>query len=155
VVWADRISPAHAVITSVPLPSSAHRHGDVVLHDGEPVGSRAAAGGGEVPVFDELERLASGPYATTVVTVTAPAETDAAALLTALAVAGAAADDWTSSVRMLCAACADGTVHEHPDGRDGWHEDRTVGMAGIPERTTTVLDRWAAGGAGRAWRRAD
>jgi hypothetical protein len=173
VVWADRISPAHAVIRSVPLPDSGHRYGDAVLHDGEPVGTRTEPGGRELPVFDELARLQSGPFGTTTVTVTAPAEADVAALLSALGNADLPADDWTGSLRVLCPACADGS----PGGTDGhaphrhtgphqtdhrrahdretgdWQPDRTIGIAGIPERAITVLDRWAARAPGRLWHR--
>jgi hypothetical protein len=32
----QRIDPARAIIDSVPFPDSGHRHGDLLLHDGEP-----------------------------------------------------------------------------------------------------------------------
>ncbi|HVS25044.1 MAG TPA: tetratricopeptide repeat protein, partial [Gammaproteobacteria bacterium] len=40
VVWGTRIDPARARIRSVPFAESGYRHGDVVLNDGAPVGSR-------------------------------------------------------------------------------------------------------------------
>lgn len=54
VVWCWRRSPAHAVIASVPLPESGHRFRDVLLHDGEPKGTRPSAEGasGEPPEPD-------------------------------------------------------------------------------------------------------
>ena len=154
VVWAQRISPAHAVITSIPLPGSGHRYGDVVLHDGEPAGSRELDGR-TVPVFEELERLTLALHPTTAVTVTTPAATDAAALLTLLTDSGLAATDWTTSVRRLCRACSEGAPdgpHDHPAGE--WVTERSIGIAGQPERAVTLLERWAADGAGRAWERA-
>jgi hypothetical protein len=154
VVWTQRISPAHAVVASVPLPGSGHRYGDVVLHDGEPVGSRELDGR-SVPVFEELERLAVAPHPTTAVTVTTPAEADAVALLTLLADGGLSAADWTASVRRLCRTCSEGI----PDGTHGhepgaWVTERSVGIAGQPERAVTLLERWAADGVGRSWERA-
>jgi hypothetical protein len=151
VVWADRLSPAHALLTSVPLPESGHRYGDVVLHDGEPAGSRELADGTEVSVFDELARLERAEHPTTAVTVTAPAAEDAEALLEAVAATGLQAEDWTGSVRELCAACGDGEVHDHAPAA-GWQPQRSVGIAGEPERIPGVLDGWAAAGSGRAWR---
>jgi hypothetical protein len=157
VVWADRMSPAHAVLTSVPLPDSGHRYGDIVLHDGEPAGSRDLADGTAVPVFDELERLEAAPRATTAVTVTAPAAADAEALLDAVAAAGLWAEDWTGSLRALCPACGDGDGDDHdhdhaPSPR--WQPERSVGIAGepSPDGVAEILDRWAAAVPGRAWR---
>src|SRR5688572_650560 len=40
VVWCTRIDPCRARIESVPLRASGRRHGDLVLHDGEPRGKR-------------------------------------------------------------------------------------------------------------------
>ena len=151
VLWAERLSPAHAVLTSVPLPESGHRYGDVVLHDGEPAGSRELADGTAVPVFDELERLEPAPHPTTAVAVTAPAAADAAALLDAAAAAGLKAEDWTGSVRAICPGCSDGEVHDHTPAPD-WRPERSVGVAGDPDHVAGILDGWAAAGPGRAWR---
>jgi hypothetical protein len=63
VVWCWRRSPAHAVISNVPFPASGHRFRDVVLHDGEPKGTRQY-GEQEVAVFDELARLKSSDLPT-------------------------------------------------------------------------------------------
>jgi hypothetical protein len=149
VVWADRLSPAHAVVTSVPLPESGHRYGDVVLHDGEPTGSRQLADGAGVPVFDELERLEPAAQPATVVTVSAPTAADATALLDAVAAAGLRAEDWTDSLRPLCAACSNGDVHDHAPAQ--WQPARTVAIAGDAGPVAEILDRWVAGGPHRAW----
>src|SRR5262245_790725 len=42
VVWARRLDPARAEITSIPFPESKHRWRDIVLNDGAPVGYRKA-----------------------------------------------------------------------------------------------------------------
>jgi hypothetical protein len=149
VVWANRLGPAHAVITTVPLPESGHRYGDVLLHDGEPVGTRTLPDGSSVPVFDELERLVPGPHPTTAVTVTAPTAADLASLVDSLADAGLAAEDWTTSVRELCADHADGAP-EAPTEPSG---ERSVGIAGEWAGAAEVLGRWAGSGGGRSWRR--
>jgi hypothetical protein len=150
VVWGDRLSPAHAAVAVVPLPGSGHRYGDVVLHDGEPAGSRQVDGH-SVPVFDELERLASGPYPTVTVTVSAPTATDATALLESLAAAALPAEDWTASVRRVCRACDEGS-HDHP-AETGWQPERSFGIAGDRVQAATVLDGWAGNGIGRSWER--
>jgi hypothetical protein len=102
-------------------------------------------------VFDELDRLEPAAYGTTAVTVTAPSAADAAALLEAVGAAGLHAEDWTGSIRPLCAACGDGEVHHHTPVA-GWQPQRSVGIAGEPERVAGVLDGWAAAGPGRSWR---
>ncbi|MGI8605493.1 MAG: tetratricopeptide repeat protein [Verrucomicrobiales bacterium] len=63
VIWAFRIDPARAIVRSVPLPESDHRHGDLLLHDGSPNGYRLLEGR-EVPVFDELEILRPSDFGT-------------------------------------------------------------------------------------------
>ncbi|MDQ1676261.1 MAG: hypothetical protein QOC93_1405 [Actinomycetota bacterium] len=151
VVWADRLSPAHAVLTSVPLPESGHRYGDVVLHDGEPAGSRELADGTGVPVFDELARLVPATHPTTALTVSAPAAADVDALLEVVTDAGLRAEDWTGSVRALCPACSSGEVHDHTGGTD-WQPERAVGIAGDPARVDGILTGWATAGPGRSWR---
>jgi hypothetical protein len=150
VVWADRLSPAHAVVTVVPLSGSGHRYGDVVLVDGEPTGTRELPDGRIVPVFDELERLVPSDRPTTAAAVTAPAEADADALSSAVTDAGLHSDDWTTSVRAVCDNCDD--THDHTPPDVGWRRERVVGIAGDRKRAATVLDRWAAEGPGRAWR---
>jgi hypothetical protein len=165
IVWADRLGPAHAVVTTVPTPGSGHRYGDVVLHDGEQSGAPDAVG---VPMFDELARLEPGPHPTTAVTVTSPGEAGLAALLGALAEAGLPAEDWTTSVREVCGDCADvrpeflnersvGNSGGPPSARPVEHpgeflNERSVGIAGPPGRAAEALDRWAAAGGGRSWR---
>jgi len=76
VVWGVRLDPARIRIQNVPLPSSGHRFGDVVLHDGDPSGTRVLDGQ-EVPVFDEILLRERSPVPTCGVAVTAPADVEA------------------------------------------------------------------------------
>ena len=55
-VYARRIDPCRSRIINVPLPESGYRMGDIVLHDGASTGRRADGQGGEVLVFNALER---------------------------------------------------------------------------------------------------
>lgn len=149
VVWGRRLDPARVQIGSVPLPCSGHRHGDVVLHDGTPEGTRRL-GSEELAVFDEIELWERSPRPTLGVVVTAPSAHAVAQLVDDLDAAGLAGEDWTSSVRSLCRACSEGTPghHAHPGGAAG--DNRwTVGISGLPDDADLVLTGWLGGGPGR------
>ena len=81
VVWCRRIDPARAVVLSIPTAGSGRGCGDLLLHDGEPTGSRLLQGR-KVPVFDELELLLPGTRHTFAVEVLAPRPADVAELET-------------------------------------------------------------------------
>ena len=150
VVWGLRLDPARVQLLDVPLPGSGHRHGDVVLHDGEPHGSRVLDGV-EHPVFEEIELWQRSPRPTLSVVVRAPAAEDVDALLTDLDGAGLAGEEWTTNVRMLCAACSESSpvaAHDHTPGSSGG--DRTIGISGDPADVGQVLARWRAGRPGRS-----
>lgn len=150
VVWCQRICPARAVIRSVPLPESGHRFGDVVLHDGEPVGERRL-GNAMRAVFNELARLAPSPVATLEVEVVAPHPDEAEALLEAFVERDFGAEDWTTSVRMLCAACSEGSPdasHTH-DGVNEPTARRRLGIAAPFELADELIDTWVLGSAER------
>ncbi len=120
VVWARRIDPARAVLTSIPLPESGHRHGDVVLHDGAPEGYRRT-GDQEVPVFNELGVLAGGTYGTFEVPIQARAIEDLVAFEEACEALACVPEDW-STLRILCRQCSEGRPHAHPEPRvEGEH----------------------------------
>jgi hypothetical protein len=140
VVWAWRRSPAHGVISSVPLPESGHRFRDVVLHDGAPSGTRRL-GDQEVPVFVELLRLESSDLPTWqgVATGTTPADLEVLADL--VGARGLGVDDW-SRIRPLCADCSHGSPdadhhHEVPDPAQ-----QRLGMAGPEDELRACLDEW-------------
>ncbi len=125
VVWARRIDPARAVLASIPFPESGHRWKDVVLNDGEPIGYRKLDGR-DVPVFNALARLEPSPFATFVARVAVPPDAAPVAKLTEMAEeAGACAEDWSTSIQVLCKACSEGRPHEEhdvaPPPEDGVH----------------------------------
>ena len=153
VVWGARLDPCRARIANVPLPESEHRWGDVVLHDVVPNGERQAWGK-TWGVFDELVRLEPGEFATVEREVTAPAEEDAEALLSAFGERDLGAEDWTASVRWICRTCSLGSPHRHTK-RDAvtplWLMTRRFAFAGPEAETIGLLDAWAAGREGRSF----
>lgn len=152
VVWGERLDPARIQVVNVPLATSGHRHGDVVLHDGEPHGSRLLDGD-EHPVFEEIELWQRSPRPTLSLVVRAPADEDVDALLTELDDAGLAGEEWTTNVRTLCRACSEGspaTEHGHGTSGGGGADDRTIGISGDPADAERVLARWRVGGTGRS-----
>jgi hypothetical protein len=178
VVWGRRLDPARVEVLSIPLPSSGRRWGEVVLHDGAPHGERVADGAA-YPVFDEIELWAPSPVPTHVVLLQAATEPDRDALERLVADAGYAAEDWTSSVRLLCRACSesrmdadDGSSEHHDPHDDGdashpghlshlshrgdglsWIAERECGIAAPADLVRPLLDRWAAASPGtRAYR---
>jgi hypothetical protein len=55
VVWSERICPVRSRIVNIPTGATGFRHGDIVLHDGAPVGYRSNSYGKQRPVFSVLE----------------------------------------------------------------------------------------------------
>jgi len=142
VVWCWRRSPAHAVISSVPLPESGHRFGDVVLHDGEPKGSRMLDDR-EVSVFDELDRLEESGTPTFQAQIAGVGHDDLQALTDLLGPVGLGSDEW-SRMRLLCADCSHGSPH-HDHTHPPADPDVTVlGLAGPEDQLTECLDQWQA-----------
>lgn len=141
VLWCWRRSPAHAVVASVPLPESGHRFRDVLLHDGEPKGTRHL-GEREVSVFDELARLEDSGLPTWQARVTGASPGDVDELADLAGPRGLGADNW-SGLAMLCADCSHGSpdpAHSHPDLADGTVR---IGLAGAEADLAPVLDDWA------------
>ncbi|MCE7081850.1 hypothetical protein [Streptomyces sp. ST2-7A] len=172
VVWGRRLDPARMVIRNIPLPSSGRRWGEVVLHDGVPNGERTIIGpDGHTtvhPVFDEIELWAPSSVPTWVVLLEAAEESDRDALERLAAEAGYAAEDWSSSVRLLCRACSESRMpseqgdglaqhdpHDHsvpgrpgPLGHTGagmlWSPERECGLAAPASLVKGLLDGWVA-----------
>lgn len=162
VVWAERLSPAHARVLSVPTPGSGHRWGDLVLVDGVPHGERFD-GRRWVSVFDELALLVRSAHATWTTTVHAPAPDDVEDLVARAEAAGSAAEDWTGHVQLLCATCSAGRPggdhnRNHKHGHDdhdhdhpAWSPQRSVGLAADSEQTARrLLDAWSDAGPDRS-----
>jgi len=158
-VWCERVDPVRGRVANIPLVESGHRWGDVVLHDGEPAGTRGGPHGSKVTVFDELERLEPSPFVTWRATVVAPVERDVIDLVDRFREPARAAEDWTASVHPLCDACSRGEPdgeHCHGPDDDEWLAERTIAFA-ARERGEVVelLEAWAGDGRGRSWRRLD
>jgi tetratricopeptide (TPR) repeat protein len=178
VVWGRRLDPARLEVLSIPLPSSGRRWGEVVLHDGVPHGERVTAAGPSYPVFDEIELWAPSPVPTWVVLLEAATEEDRNALEQLASDAGFAAEDWSSSVRLLCRTCSESEMpsgegegdhldpHDHSEpGHPGPLGHRTAGSGSlwVPERECGIaapaglvrglLDGWVADSPdSREWR---
>ena len=146
-VWGTRIDPARMVLHSVPLPDTGFRHGDIVLHDGEPRGSRVA-GGREYSVFDVISRWRPSPVPT--VEVVVEATTDAVErLVRTLEDEGIRAENWAATVTIQCKACSLGRVdYDHPDHRHDagtWRDGTaTIGCSGDLRRIAAIADAWSA-----------
>lgn len=150
VVWGTRIDPVRVRIQNIPYPSSGFRPGDVVLHDGAPTGTRQWRGR-EYDVFNVLQLHMPSRVTTFELEVHAESAEDIAALDAAADAASCHVEDWTSTVRMLCKACSEGTPHEHHDqdgGKDdSWATRRVLGAAAEDEATLrAALARWEAPG---------
>ncbi len=150
-VWMRRIDPVRARLLNVPLPESGHRFGDIVLHDGAATGSRWN-GERNVPVFNELQRLAPSDFATHVVFVGCDRSEDLQALLDTTAPGIGYIEDWTASIRHYCLRCSYGAPHRHdaPTVNDDWAPDRYLGIAAQSRKSVEKLLRnWENGGDGR------
>ncbi|MFK7800210.1 MAG: tetratricopeptide repeat protein [Anaerolineae bacterium] len=142
VVWCQRIDPARAIIRNVPFPSSEHRYGDLLLHDGEPNGYRQFQGR-EVAVFDELEILEESPFMTFEVVLEAGNEQDRKDLLDMAARKSLSFEDW-SSVRMLCHLCSTGRPHadHEPQEQESGPLVRYGVAAQLESELQELLDSW-------------
>jgi hypothetical protein len=145
VVWAHRLDPARAVLITIPFPESGHRWGDRILNDGAPNGYRQYEGK-EVPVFDELQLLERSPFGTYVAEVKMP---DKRRYLEQLAHFASdmdgSAEDWSTSVRIICKACSEGRPHgehdhEKPSPPDGVH--RIAIAARGRDHASDILYAW-------------
>ncbi len=155
VVWGRRLCPARVRLVSVPLPESGHRFGDVVLHDGDPVGERYL--GDQVrAVFNEITLLEPSPYPTLATQVPNVGQQALAELTDLFDEAGYAAECWTANVQVLCRACSEGSAEGHThdehasvDGRLVEAELVTVGMGAPREVAERLLAQWTVAGLGR------
>ena len=143
IVWGQRICPARVVLCSIPLTAAGRRHGDVLLHDGEPTGKRADHEHIERSVFAVLDVLVRSPAQTYIAQVTAPDAASFAMLRAELAERGHVTEDWTGKLAAHCPHCAAGMDHEHA-GR--WTKKRNLGIAAKRD-PGPALDAWLAGAA--------
>ncbi len=130
VVWGTRVDPARAVLDSIPYPESGHGFRDLVLNDGAPNGYRVL-NGREVAVLDELQHLERSDFGTFVAkAILDDPQVQAERLVEIATSLDGAAEDWTSSVRILCRQCSEGRPHSEHD-RDNRVPDRNraIGLA--------------------------
>lgn len=139
VVWARRLGPVRARITSIPLPESNFRYHDIVLHDGAATGYRMS-GGVERPVFNVLELFEASAFGTWRLEVIARSEEVLDAWAELCFEQGIALDDWTG-MRYMCRQCSEGHPHdEHDhDGGEAWQEERSIGAAAASQAVIDAL----------------
>ncbi|HTU18216.1 MAG TPA: tetratricopeptide repeat protein [Gemmataceae bacterium] len=144
IVWSYRLDPARAELASIPFPESKHHWRDIVLNDGAPKGYRQYKGK-EIPVFDELDLFKPSPFGTYVARVHMPNNREYIVNLARIASElEGSAEDWSTSVRILCRACSEGRPHEEHDTEatppDGVH---TIGIAARDRKhATRILRTW-------------
>ena len=143
VVWCQRLDPCRAVIDNVPMPGSGHRWMDVVLHDGAPNGERTWQGN-TFPVFDELERLSDSGVPTLSATVETSTQAAIDDLQRRCTEGGLGAEDWASSIRVLCKTCSEGSLEERPDHEHHQVESHSFGFAGEEAAVRSALEAWSA-----------
>ena len=89
-----------------------------------------------VPVFDELAVLEESTYGTFEVLLRCRDEAERDEIVAKLEAEALGVEDWTSSVRNLCAKCSLGDPddgHEHHEPESGWNEERRLGVAAREE----------------------
>jgi hypothetical protein len=145
VVWVRRIDPVRARVLNVPFAGSGFFYGDVVLHDGAPMGTRTS-GEHEYSVFNAFERVARSEYGTAVVSLVAPSEADVDALVDAGDEERLAVEDWTAAP-VYCKACSEGAISADHEHEPVWNPQRDLGVGVHDEAVLRrVLDEWAASG---------
>lgn len=149
VVWARRIDPVRARIGGVPFPESGFRHGDVVLHDGAPVGERRW-GKLDYPVFNVLMLFERSDESTFVALVVAPDKGEIERLETLAVAAGIEVEDWTGNVRIICRQCSEGLPHEEHDeelAEAAWQPRRNIGISAMTrDAVDALVQDWLADG---------
>jgi hypothetical protein len=148
VVWARRVCPVRARIESIPFSTSGIAFGDVVLHDGAPVGHRLDQNGKERPVFNMLELFEAGPYSTYVIEAIADDEAALTRLVMLCDARKLPVEDWAESVTTLCKACSEGRPHEqhdHSGAPSTWDRERLIAIAARDGNDVeAVLKEWGA-----------
>jgi len=141
VVWARRIDPARARILSVPLPSSPHNAGAIVLNDGAAEGYRKV-NDKEYPVFNVLAVLRPSPLRKYIIELATIGDSSVEALYRIADELGGVAEDWGRTTNILCAECSRGTPHEHPE-RPGTPAHPYCGLAAKnDEHAEEIIKTW-------------
>jgi tetratricopeptide (TPR) repeat protein len=144
VVWGRRVDPVRVRILNIPFSKSGFRHGDIVLHDGAPVGYREYEGR-EYSVFNVLELFEPSAYCTYEAELSVAQPEDIEALCAICDELAVACEDWTTSVRTICRQCSEGHPHQHHDSDlEELREDRhSVGLASSDKAIVQqALEQW-------------
>jgi hypothetical protein len=149
VVWSKGLCPVRSRTLNIPTGATGFRYGDIVLHDGAPVGYRLNSHGQERAVFNVLELLEPSRYSTYEASIEVEAAEDIQELEQLCESAKIEIEDWTASLKNLCRACSEGRPHEGHDQElkepAPWHLKRRVGFAALDlESLNGVLSQWAA-----------
>jgi tetratricopeptide (TPR) repeat protein len=150
IVWVGRVDPVRARIQNVPFLGGGYFYGDLMLHDGAPMGVKVW-NEREYSIFNAFERVARSEYSTAVLALESPSEADVAQLEAAGDADGLVVEDWTSGTYFVCKACSEGVTHVEHEQIPAWNPNREVGVAVRDEDALhRVLSGWADGGPGRA-----
>jgi hypothetical protein len=147
VVWSRALCPVRSRLINIPTGETNFRYGDVVLHDGAPVGYRRNSAGQERPVFNVLELIESSRFSTYEASVKVGSAEELEVLERLCDEAGIRFEDWTASLRNLCRACSEGRPHEGHDlelkASNDWESSRRVGFAAEgPDALNGVVKAW-------------
>jgi len=146
VVWATRICPVRARINNIPFPESGFAYGDVVLHDGAPMGYRLDSHGKERSVFNVLEMFEPGAFTTYLLDLVAESVERVEAFQKLCDEHDLPAEDWNSSVNIICRACSEGRPHDNHDHtpvQKPWKPERQIAVAARDEKDVeAVIGRW-------------
>lgn len=141
VVWCDRIDPARARILSVPLPTSRHNHGEVVLTDGAADGFRTV-NGKKYPVLNALAVLEPSTLRKYVIELGTADDGAIDELIRRAEAAGGCAENWGATTNILCAKCSRGDPHEH-DHEQSLPAHPHCGLAARdPHHAETIINAW-------------
>lgn len=149
VVWAQRLCPTRARVLSVPFHPS-RRHGEVVVHDGEPTGERIVDGR-TYTVFDELLLFEASDVPTVTVTIEAGTSADVDALHALVGDEHDLGIEMLSSAQLLCSCCSVATIEQVRDDVQGGQHN--VLIAAPVAQVTELMEQWRTDNpAGRSWR---
>jgi tetratricopeptide (TPR) repeat protein len=148
VVWSDCLCPVRSRLINIPTGATGFRYGDIVLHDGAPVGYRLNSHGKERPVFNVLELFEPSRLGTYEAVIEVGSAEGLKELESACKSLGIEIEDWTANIRNLCKACSEGRPHEGHDQElkepMAWSGSRRIGFAAVAaDPLYALLNSWS------------
>lgn len=143
VVWAQRLDPARARVISVPLPTSRHNYGALLLTDGAADGARIV-NGQEYPVLNMLAVLQPSPLRKFILEFASVDQAATDALIRVAEGHGGAAEDWGRTTHILCAKCSRGVPHKHPSEPNAPAHPHCGFAAEHASHAETIIAAWFA-----------